>query len=133
MATTALGDWKTLLQQPADVLPVLLEFRAMESVQAGDVTETMQAVAKLRELGTATADQLYNAACVCSLCATAIKPVKDELTVEQAAQRQKHIDNALQTLREAIKAGYKDFAHMQKDSDLNVLHDLPEFKALLPK
>ena len=35
-------------------------------------------------------------------------------------------------LREAIAAGWRDFAHMQKDPDLAPLRDLPEFKALLP-
>ena len=40
--------------------------------------------------------------------------------------------DALATLREAIAAGWKDFAHMQKDPDLTPLRDLPEFKELLP-
>jgi len=132
-AATALGDWKTLLEQPAELLPVLLDLRGTELVKEGRTAEAVQAVAKLRELGTATAGQLYNAACVYSLCAAGIKAEKDELTAEQAAERQRHIDHALETLHEAIKAGYKNFAHMQKDPDLTVLRDLPEFKALLPK
>ena len=134
-AATALGDWKTLLEQPADVLPALLELRGTESVQAGRAADAVGAVAKLRELGTATADQLYNAACVYSLCAAAIKPEKDQdaLTAEQTAARQQHIADALATLREAVAAGYNDFAHMQKNPDLAPLHDLPEFKALFPK
>ncbi len=130
---TALGDWKTLLEQPADLLPVLLEMRGTQFVQEGRASEAVQAVAKLRELGTATANQLYNAACVYSLCAAAIKPEKNPLTAEQAAARQQHIADALDTLREAIKSGYKDFAHMQKDTDLTALRDLPEFKALLQR
>jgi hypothetical protein len=94
----------------------------------------VKAVAKLRELGTATANQLYNAACVYSLCAAAIKPDKDAdaLTADQSAARQQHIADALATLREAIAAGWKDFTHMQQDPDLAPLCDLPEFKALLP-
>ena len=107
-AATALGDWKTLLEQPADVLPVLLEMRGTQSVQAGQAADAVGAVAKLRELGAATANQLYNAACVYSLCAS-----------------------ALATLREAIAVGWKDFAHMQKDPDLAPLRDLPEFKELI--
>ena len=83
-------------------------------------------------MGTATAGQLYNAACVYSLTAAAIKPDPDPLTAEQSAARQQHIADALATLREAIAAGYKDFAHLQKDPDLVPLRDLPEFKALLP-
>jgi hypothetical protein len=121
------------MEQPAELLPVLLDLRGTQLVHEGRTAEAVQAVAKLRELGTATAGQLYNAACVYSLCAAAIKAEKDELTAEQAAERQKHIADALETLREAIKVGWKDFAHMQKDPDLTVLRDLSEFKALLPK
>ena len=126
-AAIGLGDWKTLLEQPAGVLPALLEMRGTQSVQPGRAADAVQVVAKLRELGTATAGQLYNAACVYSLCAAAIKPEKDELT----AARQQHIADALATLREAIAAGYKNFAHMQKDPDLAPLRDLPEFNELI--
>jgi len=129
----ARGDWKTLLEQPADLLPMLLELRGAQFVQEGRAGDAVQAVAKLRELGTATPNQLYNAACVYSLCAAGIKAEKDELTAEQAAERQKHIAHALETLREAIKAGWKNFAHMQKDTDLTILRNMPEFRALLPQ
>jgi serine/threonine protein kinase/tetratricopeptide (TPR) repeat protein len=131
-AGIALGDWQTLLEQPADVLPVLLEMRGTESVQAGRAADAVQAIAKLRELGTATAEQLYNAACVYSLCAGRLGAAPSLLPAEQSAARQQHIADALATLREAIAAGWKDFAHMQEDPDLTPLRDLPEFKALLP-
>ncbi|MGI8979904.1 MAG: protein kinase domain-containing protein [Pirellulaceae bacterium] len=130
---TALGDWKSLLEQPADVLPVLLEIRGTHFVQIGRGSDAVQAVTKLRDLGTATPDQLYNAACVYCLCAVHIKAEKDEFTAEQTVQRQKHIADALETLREALQAGFKDFAQLQKDTDLSVLHDLPEFRALIPQ
>ena len=112
---------------------MLLNLRWTQLVQESRTAEAVQAVAKLRELGTATAGQLYNAACVYSLCAAGINAEKDELTAEQVAERQKHIDHALETLREAIKAGWNDFAHMQTDADLTVLRDLAEFRALFPK
>jgi serine/threonine protein kinase/tetratricopeptide (TPR) repeat protein len=131
-AGIALGDWKTLLEQPPPMLPALLEMRGTESVQAGRPAEAVQAVAKLRELGTATADQLYNAACVYSLCASRLGAAPS-LPPEQSAARQQHIADALATLREAIAAGYMDFAHIQQDPDLTPLHDLPGFKALLPR
>ena len=144
---TALGDWKTLLEQPADVLPVLLEMRGVQSVQAGRAADAVQAVAKLRELGTATANQLYSAACVYSRCAANIsasgrrEPAETSegsrpplaLTAEQSAARQQHIAAALGTLREAIAACYKDFAHMQKDPDLAVLREHPDYKELVEK
>ena len=105
--------------------------RGTQSVQAGRAADAAVAVARLRELGTATAGQLYNAARVYSLCAAAIKPDPDPLTAEQSAARQQHIAAALATLREAIAAGWKDFAHMQKDPDLTPLRDLPEFQELI--
>jgi serine/threonine protein kinase/Flp pilus assembly protein TadD len=129
----ALGDWNTVRQQPAELLPVLLELRATEFVAAGRLAEAAQAAGALRELGTATANQLYNAACAYSLCAAGIEATTPAKPAEQAAARQKHIDDALETLREAIKAGWKDFGHMQKDPDLAVLRELPEFKSLMPR
>lgn len=134
VAATALGDWKTLLDQPADLLSVLLEMRGVQFVQDGRVADAVQSIAKLRELKAVSADQLYNVACVYCLCATAIKPEKGEaLTADQVNQRDQYIAHGLESLREAIKAGYKDFAHMQKDTDLAPLHGLPEFKALVSK
>ena len=108
--------------------------RVTQTDQAGRAADAVGAVAKLRAVGTATAGQLYDAARVYSLCAAAIKPDKeqDALTAEQTVARQQHIAAALATLREAIAAGFKDFPHMQKDPDLTLIRDLPEFKALLP-
>ena len=92
----------------------------------------MQAVAKLRELGTATAGQLYNAARVFSLSAAAIKLAEgEELTAEQTRQRDQYIQDALATLRQAIAAGWKDFAHVRKDPDLAPLRDREEFKKIV--
>jgi len=34
-------------------------------------------------------------------------------------------------LKQAIAAGFDNFAHMQRNSDLAILRDLPEFQALL--
>jgi serine/threonine protein kinase len=132
-AATASGDWKTLLEQPATMLPVLLEMRGRQFIQDGRNNDAIQAVAKLRELGTANADQLYNAACVYSLCAARIRPKGQiALSAEQVAERHKLIADALATLRESIQAGYTNFAHLQQNLELAPLRELPEFKALLP-
>ncbi len=37
----------------------------------------------------------------------------------------------MELLHKAVKAGYKDAAHMGKDSDLDVLHGRDDFKKLL--
>ena len=45
--------------------------------------------------------------------------------------RLKSLDLSLACLKEAVAAGYDDFEHMQQDSDLTPLRELPEFPALL--
>jgi hypothetical protein len=71
---------------------------------------------------------------VFSLCAASIKaPDGKELTAEQTQQHQAWINDALAELQQALAAGWKDFAHLQKDPDLAILRDLPEFQALSRK
>jgi hypothetical protein len=78
---------------------------------------------------------LYNAAYGYGLCAGGVQPAEgtDTLTDAQQTQRRDFIDLALTCLKEAIAAGYDDFELMRQDTDLSALHDLPEFKALLPQ
>ena len=131
-APLALGDWAKLMEQPAELLPGLLELRGTLFFQDGRTADAAAAATKLRELGTATAGQLYNAACVYSLSADTIKPAEgQELTAEHHRQRDEYIQDALDTLREAIAAGWNDFDHMRQDPDLAALRALPEFEALL--
>jgi len=130
-ATMALGDWKTLLEQPADLLPVLLDLRGTELVKEGRTAEAVQAVAKLRELKTGTAGQLYNAACVYSLAAASVAKDKPELLADERALRDGYADEAVATLREAVAAGWKDFAHIKKDSDLDAIRQHPGYKAIV--
>lgn len=66
---------------------------------------------------------LYNSACVFALCSAASQV--DE------AQRQKYANRAMELLHQAIKAGWKDAVHIQKDSDLESLRDREDFKTLV--
>jgi serine/threonine-protein kinase len=130
----ALGDWNELLAQPVDRLPMFLEIRGIELTKKGRFGDAAQAMSRLRETGKASAEQLYNAACVYALSAAAVKPTDNEpLTQEQAAQRKDYIERALATLKESIAAGWSDFGQMQIDADLTLLRELPEFQSLLPK
>jgi hypothetical protein len=42
-----------------------------------------------------------------------------------------HTDLSMTARYQAVKAGYKDFAHMKKDSDLDPLRDREDFQKLL--
>lgn len=132
-ADVALGDWTALLEQPHASLPALLDMRAIEFARRNRFTEAAQAATKLRELSNAAKGHLYNAACVYSLCAAAMKAEDgEELSDEQTKLRQQYIADALATLKESIAVGWDDFEHMQGDPDLAVLRNFPEFKKLIP-
>lgn len=47
--------------------------------------------------------------------------------------RMKDKDKALAHLEKALRLGYKRFAHIDRDSDLDFLRETPEFKALISK
>ena len=42
-----------------------------------------------------------------------------------------HVRRAISTLAKAIEIGYADFAHIETDSDLDILRDEPSFTELL--
>ena len=42
-------------------------------------------------------------------------------------------EKALVALERAVKLGYRDFEHLEKDSDLKILRDDPRFKSLTVK
>jgi len=142
-AVRATGDWNDVLQQPEEELPTLLAVRCTELAKQDRIDDVAQAAGNLRLLsldaqpGTKSnreAGLLYNAARGYGLCATGVRPDEgtDTLTDTQQTQRREFIDLSLTCLKEAIAAGWDDFEHMQQDTDLSALHDLPEFKALLP-
>jgi tetratricopeptide (TPR) repeat protein len=43
------------------------------------------------------------------------------------------IDAALDALRKAVRLGYDDLGHIETDPDLDILRELPEFRAILKR
>jgi tetratricopeptide (TPR) repeat protein len=66
-----------------------------------------------------TADTIYSIACM------------HALMIAKAEDRGKQADLAMDWLQQAVAAGYKDAAHMKKDTDLDPLRDREEFKKLI--
>ncbi len=53
------------------------------------------------------------------------------LSESQRRERtQAYADRAMATLRQAVQHGYKDAAHMKKDTDLDPLRSHPDFQKL---
>ncbi|HZT79757.1 MAG TPA: hypothetical protein VFA26_06035, partial [Gemmataceae bacterium] len=50
-----------------------------------------------------------------------------------SSERRRYTEHALETVAEALAAGYRDVDGLRKDRDLEPLRKLPEFEALLRK
>jgi hypothetical protein len=62
----------------------------------------------------------YNFACVHALASGTV-----------AGKKQEYADRAMELLTTAVKAGWKNAAHMAKDADLDPLRDRDDFRRLL--
>jgi hypothetical protein len=87
---------------------------------AGQIEAAVGEVAELTKLSNWTAPQLYDFACVYSVASAKI-----------ADKKQEYADRAMELLYKAVQAGFKDAAHMAKDSDLDPLRDREDFKKLM--
>jgi tetratricopeptide (TPR) repeat protein len=80
------------------------------------------------EKPTATGHDLYNLACgYAVLHGLARKKVSDQISAEAEAAG----EQAVAMLRRAIAAGFRDAAHMRKDTDLDSMRERPDFEKLL--
>ena len=87
--------------------------------------ESLRATAEVERLllrGEGAAGFFYNAARVFALAAG---KHRDAISVEPYAERAVHL------LRQAVARGFKDAAHMNKDTDLDALRQRHDFQELL--
>jgi hypothetical protein len=64
--------------------------------------------------------QWYDFACVYAVA-----------SVEVADKKEEYANRAMELLHKAVKAGYKDYPHMTRDTDLDPLRDREDFKKLM--
>jgi serine/threonine protein kinase/tetratricopeptide (TPR) repeat protein len=99
----------------------------------GGMDESLAALSEQRALSGDNAEELY--ATTLEYCANADWVGGDEedaLTVEELAQRNRCLDEALTTLQAAVAAGY-DRAKLNDDQELGLLRDDPDFQHWLGK
>ncbi len=77
-----------------------------------------------------SAVDLYNLACFHALCAISFRVGNEKPTAEEFAEQKREADLAIETLRKAIAAGYKDLDHIRRDPDLIALRGRADYKAL---
>jgi len=79
--------------------------------------------------GRGDADGLYNAACYRAVTSAVIRD--SDPSVTGAGQANAEADRAMEWLKRAVAAGYKDVANMTKDNDIDALRGREDFRALL--
>jgi hypothetical protein len=94
--------------------------RTTSRVNAGQVAQAVAEVAELSKMPHWNAGQWYDFACVYALASG-----------KSAGQKQEYADRAMDLLRQAVKAGWKDAAHVKEDTDLDSLRGREDFKKLL--
>jgi tetratricopeptide (TPR) repeat protein len=84
-----------------------------------------------RDLGWDAPADAYNAACFLSQCIPIVAQHAklDEKQREEVAQF--YGDAAMKLLRDAVSKGFKNVAHMKKDTDLDPLRQREDFKKLI--
>ena len=117
----AVKDWDGVIAlSPPAQQPLFRASRATSRLQAGMVAEAVAEVAELTKTPFWPAGQWYNFACVYSVASGKI-----------ADKRTEYADRAMELLQKAVKAGWKDAAHIKADADLDPLRERADFKKLI--
>jgi tetratricopeptide (TPR) repeat protein len=111
------------------LVPFLLDIRLRAFQKQKAAAGCLETAAKWEALRRTDADSLYSAACMRAICAAVIRAT--DPTPAGAAKAQEQADLALAWLQQAVAAGYKDVAHLKKDTDLDPLRSRDDFKKLL--
>jgi serine/threonine protein kinase len=108
----------------ASLVPRLRLFENMK-----DPVGCRQTAELWEKLNRTDADSLCTAACMCAVTATVLRAADPSRA--GAKQADAEAEQAIAWLKQAVAAGYKDAAHMEKDTDLDALRDREDFKKLL--
>ena len=117
----AITDWdKAIELSPKDEQSRIRAARAISRIRAGQLDQGVAEVAELAKSPNTSGAEWYDLACAYAVASGKVADKKDE-----------YATRALELLRQAVKAGYKDAAHMKTDIDLDALRDRDDFKKLV--
>jgi serine/threonine protein kinase/tetratricopeptide (TPR) repeat protein len=97
--------------------------RALEAFQ--------HAAAILEQLPPGDGTMDYSLACMRALCSGVVGQGKAELTEVEQAQRRKYADQAMEALRKAVAAGFRNPGELKHDSELDALRSREDFQQLV--
>jgi hypothetical protein len=98
---------------------------------AGDRSAAVAAAGKRRDVGWNPRADAYAAACALADC---IPIVEKDANLEAAKRRVEakfYADEAVKILRDAVAKGYRDAAHIEKNTSFDPLRARDDFKTLL--
>jgi tetratricopeptide (TPR) repeat protein len=117
----SLQDWDRSIQlSPPDERPDSRAGRANTRMHSGAIAEAVAEVNELTMLENWSAAQWYDFACIYSVAAGTM-----------AGKKQEYANRAMELLRKAVNAGYKDAAHLKSDAALDAVRDREDFKTLV--
>jgi len=111
------------------LFPFVMALRLRHFEKAKDPAGCRQTAEMWEKLNRADADSLYNAACWRAVTAAVLRAA--DPSPAGAKQADAEAEQAMAWLKQAVAAGYKKAAHMEKDKDLDALRDREDFKKLL--
>ncbi len=120
--TEAATDWGAAMELSGPTEQPVLRFnRANSRLRAEQhVAESIQEIDELAKLDTWNPQQWYVFACTYVVAST-----KDE------ARKEEHLTRAIDLLRKAMKAGFKDRDQIESNKDLDIVRGRADFKKLI--
>jgi tetratricopeptide (TPR) repeat protein len=97
----------------------------------GEHAAAADTAAQLVQAAVDPAGDAYAAACIFARCLSLAERDSQLSEAQRHERARAYADRAMATLRQAVQNGYKDAAHMKKDTDLDSLRSYPEFQKLL--
>jgi tetratricopeptide (TPR) repeat protein len=96
-------------------------------------TEAAAAALEIRRLWPRDARELYGVARLLAACAAPLGAGKAEgrRGDTEPAEGLVHLEAAMETLRQAIEAGFRDAALLSRDASLTSVHSRPDFQAMV--
>ena len=117
----AVADWDRVIElSPKQDHPRIRVFRVAARAKTEQLAEAVAEVDELAKSPLWSAAQWYDFACVYAVASGKLADKKTE-----------YADAAMELLAKAVKAGYKDAAHMKADTDLDSLRERDDFNKLV--
>jgi hypothetical protein len=127
---------ETLRQAPREIYyqnSLITHYAALANILTVDrkLPEAVSEILKRQKLCTGRAADLYLVARDLAVVAKVMREDNPQLAPDEMAERQRYCDLAVEALRQAVAAGYRNRQQLEKDNSLIALRDHDGFKKLL--